>query len=236
MKFWDVDLTPHVRWFQWGCWLSLALYGAGGAWWWDLSWSDWAERMVYALLLPATALLALGYLTCPRGGILAALATGLLALLLVHEPARPDLTDARQTGVMLWVLTTALAVHHDARGKSNRLKWVCWLALALLYVAARFWERLPWQAWSGHLLAVATVPALVILVSTVVYRDFRRTLAVVGMAGFYWRLLTVGNTLDPDSLRKSAVVLWLLTVALAVANDVARVSAKVPSEEASAPA
>lgn len=223
-KIWTADLTPRGGLFALGCWASLAAYGAAAALWWPRPWADWAERMLFLLLVPATAVLALSHMTLRRGGILAAISTAILALLLAAEPTSRPLEDARQTAAMMWVFTTALAVHHDSRWRAGRMAWWCWGTLAVLHLGARYWERLPWEAWSRNMLLLSLLPSLAIVASAGFHRDFRRTLAVVGMGGFYWQLLTAGDVQDADHLRKTTVVLWLLTVALAVAHDAAKVS------------
>lgn len=221
---WNSNLTPHGHWLKWGCWLALAAYAAGAMVWWRLPWMDWSERMAYLLLVPATAVLVLGHLTFRRGGFLAALALGIVALILAGETSltRQDVNGVRQSAVMMWVLTAALAVYHDAGWQTGRRTSLCWAALALLYVGARASERLSWEVWSGYLRSLAIVPAVAILIASGLNRDFRRMLAPMAMGCFYWRLLTVEAVQDLQSLEKSTVVLWLLTVALAVSHDAGR--------------
>lgn len=221
---WNTELTPHGHWLKWGCWMALAAYAAGAIVWWPFPWMDWSERMAYLLLVPATAVLALSHLTFRRGGFLAALALGIVALMLAGETplTRQDVKGVRQTAVMMWVLTAALAVYHDAGWQSDRRSWSCWAALALLYVGARSSDRLSWEVWSDSMRSLAIVPSVVILIAAGLTRDFRRILAPVAMACFYGRLFTVEAVLDLPSLEKSTVVLWLLTVALAVSHDAAR--------------
>ncbi len=98
-------------------------------------------------------------------------------------------------------------------------KWPCWLVLALLVVFERFWDKLPWDVWQSRMLYPGLALALVILLFTrftCTRRGFFALIAVMLLClQFEWS----GTANDVGALRKSTVMVWVYTIALALIHD-----------------
>jgi peptidoglycan/LPS O-acetylase OafA/YrhL len=110
----------------------------------------------------------------------------------------------------------------DLRQHAHWLKWASWSSLVMVMVCDRSWHRLPWETWQTRMLYLALVPGTVILCLTRVTVERRGFLALAALVFFCLQICWAGDTQNVDELRKSNVMVWVFTIALAVYHDASK--------------
>ncbi len=114
LKLLDADMQRYFCWFRWTGWVALVGFYMVARFSDRLSWEAWESRMLYALGGLTFFILLFSMLALQSGRVpWTLLAVGLQGLAFARIGDVSDVTELRQTVVMGWSFTIALALLHE---------------------------------------------------------------------------------------------------------------------------